>query len=169
MPEFRQTMSKDREVIELYTFPDNLIQRYATVGLSSCNISNSIQCNSELFLAVPSHIVDEQSEKIANYIFDISSYLINTLGRNIKAEDVVPESELAPEGWPKALLFDQPSGEPEELSCFHIGKQQIDLLWVVPIHGAEYNLIMKDGIESFDEAIQNIDLSVVDVRRASCV
>ena len=76
---------------------------------------------------------------------------------------------FAPEGWPKALLFDQPNGEPEELSCFHVGAQHINLLWVVPIHGAEYELIKKVGIESFDKAIQSIELSLVDVRRPSCV
>ncbi len=63
MPEFRRIMSKDGDAVELYTFPGDLIQRYATVGLSSCNISNSTQCNTELFLAVPKHIVEEQSEK----------------------------------------------------------------------------------------------------------
>ena len=162
-------MSKDEEAVELYTFPGELIQRYATVGLSSCNITDSIQCNTELFLAVPRDIVEEQSESITNYIFDISSYLVTTLCENTKAEDVVSESPIAPEGWPKALLFDQPSGEPEELYCFHIGVQHINLLWIVPIYGAEYDLIWEDGIEKFDEAMKNEDLSVIDVRRNSCV
>ncbi len=81
----------------------------------------------------------------------------------------MPETTLAPDGWPKALLFDQPCGEPEELSCFHVGAQHVNLLWVVPIYGNEYDLIKEKGIECFDEAIQEIDLSVVDVRRKSCV
>ncbi len=169
MPEFRRIMSKGEGVVELYIFPGDLIHRYATVGLSSFNISTSTSCDTEIFLAVPSHIVDEQSEKIENYIFDISSYLINTFGKNAKPEDAVPESPLAPEGWPKAILFDSPNGEPEELSCFHVGAQHINLLWVVPIFGTEYDLIKTSGIEKFDDAIQNIDLSVVDVRRLPCV
>ncbi len=169
MPEFRRIMSKDEEKVELYTFPGELIQRYATVGLSASTMLNGTQCNTELFLAVPTYILDEQSETIENYIFDISSYLLQTLGRNAKAETLVPESPLAPAGWPKALLFDEPSGEPEELSCFNIGLQNVSLLWVVPIHGAEYDLIKAKGIERFDEAIRTIDLSVVDVRRQSCV
>ncbi len=168
-PEFRQIMSKDDKAVELYTFRGDLIQRYATVGLSSCVLSNGAQCDTELLLAVPSHIVEEQSEAIVNYIFDISSYLLETLGKNAEAEVVVPESPLAPSGWPKALLFDQPCGEPEELACFHVGAQHVNLLWVVPIFGTEYDLIKTKGIESFDEAIQTIDLSVVDVRRPSCV
>jgi hypothetical protein len=168
MPDCRYDMTKDGETIELYSFPGDLIHKYATVGLSTCSISDSVPICSELFLALPSHIIDEQSEAIKNYIFDIASYFTQTIGKNVKTGDVVPESPLAPKGWPKALLFDEPRGEPEDLASFHIGIQHVNLVWVVPIFGNEYDLIKTKGIDHFDEAIQGLDLSVMDVRRKSC-
>lgn len=169
MPVSRRVMSKASSIIELYTFPGDLIYRYATIGLSACTIAEGIKCDSELFLAVPSDVAKAQSENIQNYIFDISAYLAETLGHNAPPETLIPKTSLAPDGWPSAILLDSPNGEPEELSCFHVGAQHVNLLWVVPIYASEYDLIKSRGIDSFDCAIQNIELSVIDVRRQSCV
>ncbi|WP_444912495.1 suppressor of fused domain protein [Microbulbifer sp. PAAF003] len=169
MPDSRRVMSKKDNLVELYTFSSEKIQRYATIGLSSCKTTAGIECTNELFLAVPSYIVDEQAEIIENYIFDISAYLLCRLGRNAESGMAIPESPIAPKGWPSAILFDEPYGESEELACFHVGAQHVNLLWVMPIHSSEYELIKAEGLERFDKAIQTADLSVVDVGRESCV
>lgn len=171
MPETRKVMYREKEVVELYVFPGediDQVTRIATIGLSSCKFSNSTSCNSELLMVVPYDIGIDQLDSIRNYIFDISAYILRTLNRNIKAEDLIPESPLAPEKWPKALLFDEPRGEPEQVTCYHVGVQHVSLSWIVPIFGAEYNLIKTEGIESFDKAVENMELSLVETRRESC-
>lgn len=168
IPESRRCMDKGDKFVELYTFKDERIARYATVGLSSNHINETQLCNCELLLCVPSEVSGTQSKSIEDYIFDICAYLLETLGRITKYQDLIPENELAPKGWPKAVLFDEPTGEPEKLAYFHVGEQHVILLWVIPIYGTEYVLIKEKGIERFDTAAEMLELSLVDVRRQSC-
>ena len=169
MPEYRNVTSKDNHSVELYSFPEKLFTRFATVGLSSGILPNSDKCNSEIVIVLPSNVVDNQTAEIVNYIFDIVAYLIEKLERNLTAETTTPESKLAPVGWPKALLFDEPRGEVEDLSYFHVGSQHVELFWVIPIFGAEYDLINNGNIERFDEIVESMDIQITDVRRVSCV
>ena len=107
----------------------------------------------------------EQEDQINNYLFDVASYLLNTLGKQLTVGTTIPESPLAPNGWPKALLFDEPRGEPEELSCFHIGSQHVDLFWLIPIYGSEHELIKEKGLDAFDKLDETEDISLVDINR----
>jgi hypothetical protein len=169
IPEYRNITSKGKHSIELYSFPEERFTRFATIGISSATIPNSEQCNSEIVMIIPKDVASEQTNEITNYIFDVAVYLIKTLGRNLTAEDVIQESDLAPKGWPKALIFDEPRGEAEELSSFHVGHQHIKLFWVIPIHGAEYNFINDGNIEKFDDIVENEGVEITDVRRESCI
>jgi hypothetical protein len=169
MPEYRNVMSKGNHSVVLYSFPEEHFTRFATVGLSSAILPNSDKCNSEIVMVLPSSVVAKQTNEIVNYIFDIVAYLINTLKRNLTTETIIPESNLASTGWPKALFFDEPRGEVEDLSCFHVGSQNIDLFWVIPIFGTEYDLIKNGEIERFDEIVENMNVEITDVRRPSCV
>lgn len=171
MPETRKVMTRENERVELYVFPGedlDQITRIATIGLSSCNFKDGRSCSSELLLVIPFDVAEDNFESISNYIFDICAYILCTLERNVNSEDLVPENDLAPTGWPKALLFDEPRGEPEDLECIHIGIQHINLRWVIPIFGSEYNLIKSSGIESFDNAVDEMELSLVETRREPC-
>jgi len=67
------------------------------------------------------------------------------------------------------LLFDDPRGEPNELNQFYIGMQHVTLSWAVPIFGSELELIESSGIESFDTAVENAEVSLVEVRREACI
>jgi hypothetical protein len=120
-------------------------------------------------MVLPFDVADDQWNSVSGYIFEISNYIVNTLGRNVKTEELKEESDHAPEGWPKALLFDDPRGEPNELNQFYIGMQHVTLSWIVPIFGSEYNLIKASGIESFDAAVTDAEVSLVEVRRDGCV
>jgi len=159
--------------VELYVFPGedmDQVTRVATIGLSSCKFNDYKSCNSELLMVLPYDVADDQLEAVSQYIFDVSNYIVNTLGCNIKSEDLISEGlVLAPEDWPNALLFDDPRGEPNELNHFYIGLQHVTLSWVVPIFGSEYELIKSSGIESFDAAVANAETSLVEVRRDGCV
>jgi hypothetical protein len=182
MPEARNLMAQSKEPgdylsnntmpVELYVFPGedmDQVTRVATIGLSSCKFHDEKACNNELLMVLPFDIVDDQLGSVSQYIFEISNYIVNTLGRNIKSEDLMAEVESAPADWPNALLFDDPRGEPNELNYFHIGMQHVTLSWVVPIFGSEHKLIKTSGIESFDAAVENSETSLVEVRRDACV
>jgi hypothetical protein len=177
MPEARELMPYDNESkvsmpVELYIFPGedmDQVTRIATIGLSSCKFQDDKRCNSELLMVLPFDIADEQWDAISRYVFDISRYLINTLGHNVKSADLLPESDLAPDDWPQALLFDDPRGEPNELNYFHIGMQHVTLSWVVPVFASECDLIKNSGIEAFDTAVDHAEVSLVEVRRDACV
>ncbi len=181
MPESRNLMPASKEAddslshknmpVELYVFPGedmDQVTRVATIGLSSCKFGGDKSCNSELLMVLPFDVADDQLEEVSQYIFELSNYIVNTLGRNVKTEDLKEESDNVPEGWPKALLFDDPRGEPNELNQFYIGLQHVTLSWVVPIFASEYELIMNNGIESFDSAVNNAEVSLVEVRRDAC-
>ena len=47
--------------------------------------------------------------------------------------------------------------------------QHVKLSWVIPIFESEYALIKNSGIESFDVAIHDAELSLVEVRRDACI
>ena len=178
MPETRHIMSTNNtfnkaEIVEVYVFPGedmDQVSRVATIGLSSCKFDDGKSCSSELLMVLPYDIVDDEVDAISDYIFDISIHIINSLERNLGAEDILPEHaiERVPEGWPRALLFDEPRGEPNELNNFYIGMQHVKLTWAVPIFDSEYALIKNSGIESFDAAIHDAEVSLVEVRRDAC-
>lgn len=155
---------------ELYIFPGedmDQVTRVVTIGLSSCKFSNDKACNNELLMVLPFDVAEDQWDSVSNYLFDISSYIVNDLGRNVQFEDIKAESANAPEGWPGAILFDEPRGEPNELKQFYIGMQHITLSWVVPIFSTECDLIRSHGIDAFDSAIESAEASLVEVRRES--
>lgn len=171
MPKTRNLLTRDTRQVELYSFPplpnDN-VHRFATVGLSSCVFDDGRSCDAELLLTLPEAVASEKPDTIINYVFDIAAYVLESLGRSPKSEDVVPESQLAPEGWPEAILFDEPRGEPESLESFHVGVQHVNLLWLVPIFGSEYSLIKTEGVAAFDSAAEKLEFSLVEVRRSPC-
>ena len=158
--------------VELYVFPGedmDQVTRVATIGLSSCKFSDNKNCNSELLMVLPYDVADDQLEAVSRYIFDIASHIVDTQGCNIKSEDLISDGLISvPEDWPTALLFDDPRGEPDELNYFHIGLQHVKLSWVIPIFDSEYELIKTSGIESFDAAVENAEVSLVEVRRDAC-
>jgi hypothetical protein len=197
MPETRNIMSQSKDAgdplshknmpVELYVFPGedmDQVTRVVTIGLSSCQFNDDKYCNNELLMVLPFDVVDDQWEAVSGYLFELSSYIVNTLGRNVKSEELISESwvsenkiaealssdkKSAPDGWPSALLFDDPRGEPNELNQFYIGMQHVTLSWVVPIFSSEYELIKSGGIESFDAAVTGAEISLVEVRREACV
>lgn len=170
-PECRESIARDDERIELYTFPgdeDSNITRLSTIGLSACKTeteTGTSNNDAELLLVLPKEVACEQTEKITHYLFDIASYVINTLETPLEIGTTIPESSLAPDGWPKALLFDEPRGEPEVLGSFQVGRQCIDLFWLIPIYGGEYQVIKRDGLKVFDELAESSSISLVDVDR----
>lgn len=177
MPEARSLMlhsemSHNEMPVELYLFPGedmDQVSRVVTIGLSACKFPGGKSCNNELLMVLPFDVADDEWQAVSQYIFELSNYIVNALGCNIQAEDLKQASDAAPEGWPNAILFDDPRGEPNELNHFYIGMQHVTLSWAVPIFASEYELIKDQGIEAFDAAVESAEISLVEVRRESSV
>jgi hypothetical protein len=87
---------------------------------------------------------------------------------NLHEGSTIPESPLAPKRWAaRALLVDEPRGEPEYLVETMIAKELVKLWWLVPIHGAERELVLSKGLTAFDEAYSKSNWSLVDPGRPS--
>lgn len=175
LPETREIIQQGDHPIELYLFPGedvDQVSRIATIGLSSCHFDNGLQCHSELLMVLPFDIVSDQAKTLSDFLFNIAKHLLNSNNRTIPPQNIVLSSHLdstVPSNWPKALLFDDPIGEPDTLHRFYIGTQNVQLRWVVPIFESEYHLIKNQGMEAFDQAVEDSDVNLVDPKRQSCV
>jgi len=79
---------------------------------------------------------------------------------------LIRESPLVPESWSaKAIFVDEARGEAEEVSSIKFDQQDVNLFWLVPLNGSEYDLIKREGIEEFDRIEAKSDISLLDVNR----
>lgn len=172
LPESRKVIEHKEARIELYFFPGedmDQVSRLASIGFSSCRFDSDLRCNSELLLVIPFDVSLNQTEAINIYLANIIGHLLDTRSSNIRAQDLIPASNFAPADWPKAVLLDEPSGEPDILRSFYIGTQQVHLSWLIPISESEYQLIKTQGIASFDDAVEAQGLQLLDPRREPCI
>lgn len=165
------TKKEDESRIEVYEFscPDSQISRFVTIGISGHKTLRDADTGWELLFCLPKDLGGVKNVDIVNYLLDISVYSLraDTL---IEVETTIPESSLAPSLWTtKAILFDEARGEPEDMSCFHIGQQSINLFWLIPLTNKEYKYIKECGQEAFDNIADNTDIALIDVNRDSIV
>jgi hypothetical protein len=171
MPLYRNitTRKSDNSRIEVYSFPDepNGLYRFATIGVSECKTSMGTDANWEVLYCLPLDLGGADIDEVINYLLDIVAYSLNDV--NFFGEGVtIPASPLAPKKWStSASLIDEPRGEPESLSHFCIGKQRVELLWIVPVLESERLFIKDKGIEAFDNLVSQSNASLINVNRSS--
>lgn len=172
MPEFRWISRREDHAIEVYSFlprKDEVVHRFATVGVSAVNREDGKPANYELFMTLPHELGGASADEVVSFMLDVAVY---SYRKDVRCSvgATVPETPLMPAQWrPKALLFDELRGEPEELSHILIGAQSIEVLWLVPIYGDERELVVSEGIEAFDLLDAQSEWSVADPRRPSFV
>nr|WP_230681142.1 suppressor of fused domain protein [Paracidovorax cattleyae] len=155
--------------IEVYYFPaldEDSPARFATVGLSNTKRKSSGELfGVEWMLALQKDMGGESVDRIYNYLCDLMAHHIENIDGS-KIPRVMGESDLAPQGWStKAFLLDELRGESEGLEHIKIGSQEVRVLWALPITGKEADLVVKSGVEVFDEYMENIDYSIIDTLR----
>jgi len=153
--------------VEVYEFPpqNDGIYRIVTIGVSSQALVSGHTANWELLLCLPESLGGTDSVTAVNYLLDIMAYSLRP-DVEMKIGTLIPESSLAPCSWnTKAILVDEARGEAEEISSFTIGQQFIELLWLIPLTGNEYEFIKSKGIEEFDRIESKSDVSLLDVNR----
>lgn len=170
MPQCRVILSKPETAVhvEIYYFPaagEDEIARYATVGLSATHRPNGQAVGTEWMMALTADLGGESVDRIFTYLSDLIAHHIETAGDS-RIPRVMGESPLAPANWTTAaLLLDELTGESEELEEIKVGGEGIQILWAVPITGPESALLLREGVESFDSYIEDIEHSIIDPRR----
>jgi hypothetical protein len=171
MPEKRILSKKDDDVIEFYSFPPtqkNLVWRIASIGMSG--ISQTISINSfEFLFVIDKDIKDVFFEDICNFLMDLFAHSLR-VDISFEPEKTIPETQLMPSSvFPKAILLDEPRGESQDMEKFIIGKQEVKLLWVIPIYGSEQQLIVKNGIDEFDKLQEKSKCSLSNIHRSPLI
>ncbi|KQV49831.1 suppressor of fused domain protein [Duganella sp. Root336D2] len=155
MPMSRVLAEKDDHIVEAYFFPasaDGKINRYVTMGVSGHCMPNGKVADWELLLALPTDNGGASEAEVISFLFDVMAYSLSP-EVPFKLGLAIPESKLAPRSWAaRALLIDEPRAEPEHLTEIQVGEESVKLLWIVPIHRDECELIYRDGLEAFDDA-----------------
>lgn len=169
MPDSRITSSRQGEVVEVYSFPPmsegGKVHRVASVGMSGVRRADGARVSYELLLTLPRDMGQVSFEEAASFLMDVFAYSLRA-DVSFAEGNVIPETPLMPKHWnPRAILIDEPRGEPEELSNFQVGGQDVHLLWVVPIYRSEYELILRDGLDDFDRRCEQSEWSLADPRR----
>jgi hypothetical protein len=172
MPEYRWVSRREDHVIEVYSFPpreDEVVHRFATVGVSAAKREDGNQANYELCMVLPDELAGASVDEVVSFMLDVA---VHSYRKDVRCSvgATIPETPLMPAQWPpKALLFDELRGEPEEFSDLSIGSQSIEVLWLIPIYRDERELIVNEGVEAFDLLDAQSDWSVADPRRPSFV
>ncbi|MEJ8293307.1 suppressor of fused domain protein [Delftia tsuruhatensis] len=170
MPEYRVILENKRNsvLIEIYYFPsvsNNSPARFASIGLSNTLRKTGQPVNAEWMLALEKGLGGESISRIFSYFSDLISHNIENI-ESSEPPRVLGESHLSPERWTtKAILIDELRGESDSLEHIKIGEETIDVLWVVPINKKELELISKNGIEVFDDYVNEISYSIIDPTR----
>jgi len=170
VPINRSLARRGSEIIEVYAFPgrkDERVNRFATVGVSALRRDGDKLANWELLLVVPADNGGASEGEVISFLVDTASYSLRSDVR-FNVGQTIPPSPLLPSCWgARALLLDDPRGEAAELSDSHVGIQHIKLVWLVPIHTDERDLILSRGIEAFDHAEAATQWSLADPNRPS--
>ncbi|MBC3876122.1 suppressor of fused domain protein [Undibacterium flavidum] len=170
MPHSRTISEKGNHRVEVYFFPskdDDVINRYATIGLSGHVSDTGKVLDWELFMAVPSDNAGATIDEIIFFILDVMAFS-QRKDVPFKIGMAFAESPLMPQQWrSRAFLIDEPRAEPESLSEIKLGSEVVKLFWIIPIYKNEYEAIRDGGIEKFDKGEAASSWSPADPSRPS--
>lgn len=173
LPQARKAISKDAEktVIEVYYFPPGQqnVARFATVGL--CEATRILRKGShyEFLLALPDDLGNATQEAVFDYLLSIAVYSLKPEVQ-LRYGYAVGPSPLAPPSWDaRGLLFDEPRGEVEELTKTRIADHDVHLLWAIPVHANEFDLVRARDVGALDSLARVSNESIIDPLRASFV
>jgi hypothetical protein len=174
MPEYRvQSLSVKQELpIEIYYFPEihnKGIIRFATIGMALAKSPDERDIGHEWFLVLASDLSEQMIDRVFEYMADLVANNIEVC-KNRHPVRILDSSQLAPPEWTtKSVLIDEPRGEPDEMQMISIGTQEYDLQWIVPVTQQEAAYIHENGIERFDQIVEDTELSIIDTYRPSLV
>jgi hypothetical protein len=171
LAQYRSVTTRDTHRVEVYYFPskNGPVSRFATVGVSDYVQADGQRINWEFLMVVPGDNAGATIDEVSMFMLDFMAHTIDR-GAKLEVGSAMDESSLAPKSWKaRGLLIDQPRGEPEFLEQMHFDTQCVELLWLAPIHKAEYESIVENGLDEFDAADKASEWSLADPSRDSFI
>lgn len=167
-PELKRTTSRNDEEVDVYSFPargERGVARVATVGASQVRRDDGEPASFELLMVLPRDLGGATFTEVSSFLLDVFAKGLKS-DVHLRVGYTIAPTALAPREWPaRALFFDEPAGEPEELATFHVDGLHVDLLWVVPIYESEYNGIRRLGLDWFYSLEEQSEWSLADPHR----
>jgi hypothetical protein len=167
-PELTHTIARGDDTVDAYGFParqNRRVFRVVTVGAAQVRRDDGEQAGFELLMVLPGDLGGATFNEVSSFMFDVFAYGLTSTAPLRVGGSIAP-SPLVPQAWPtRALLFDEPAGEPEDLATFHVDGLHVDLLWVVPIYPGEYERIRQDGLDWFYDRERESEWSLADPHR----
>ncbi len=151
-PEVQRTTSRNDEIVDVYGFRDRnapALFRAVTVGASLVKRDDGEPASFELLMVLPPDLGGATFTEVSSFMLDVFALGLERDVALSVGYRIAP-TPLVPAAWPtRAILLDEPAGEPEELATFHVQGAHADLLWIVPIHESEYQGIEQHGLDWF--------------------
>ncbi len=167
-PDVRRTTTRKDEVVDVHGFaarPGSSVYRVATAGAAQVRRDDGDLASFELLMVLPRDLGGATFTEVTSFLLDVFAHGLRQDVRLRPGFTIAP-TPLAPTAWPaRALLFQEPLGEPEELATFHVDGIHVDLLWVVPIHESEFEGIRQHGLEWFYDLDERSEWSLADPHR----
>lgn len=169
-PQFQTTVERNDDVVDVYGFPahgERGVFRALTVGASEVRRTDGEFASFELMMVLPRDLGGTTFKQVSSLMLDVMAYGLTSTA-TLKIGYTFAPSPHVPSHWSaRALLLDEPAGEPEELATFHVDGLHVDLLWIVPIYETEYEGIKQNGLEWFYDLEQKSEWSLADPHRPS--
>lgn len=149
----------------LFARPDERVVRLVTHGLARTPDAEGRELQLELLLLADRDLGGAELRPALEFVVDVAAHLL-AFGVRPLEPTLMPPSDLSPFG-PRALLFDEPLGEPQHLAALEADGTHVHLVQLIPIHAEEYAYI--DAAESAADAIEllarSMDLTWADLGR----
>jgi Suppressor of fused protein (SUFU) len=172
MPDQRRVSRKGDDTVEVYSFPaseDTRVHRFVTIGASTVPRQDGRAASFELFMALPSDLGGAPFNAVTSFLLDVFVHGLRSDVVYSNGYTIAPTALAPPQWGATALLFDEPTGEPEEIATFHIGPTHVNVYWVIPIYASEFQLIQRDRVDAFFALAQSSDASLADPNRPPLV
>lgn len=167
IPESRRTLKGKNNTVEILKFPSQSLVRFVTFGLSLAEGRCGDRIGRELLFVIPQEASEEDQRSAFAFLVDVCAHVLE-LEQRLEVPSMSPPSKVSP--WEmKAILFDEPRGEPEDLESIPTGSGDAKLTWVVPLHESEWKLATQRGLETLDEYFEANSVDLVDIHRRSLV
>lgn len=150
MPLHRMISRSKDDIVEVYSFPPSQqspIHRFASIGFARSAENKSTSY--ELLMTLPPHLGGASEDESMRFVLDV---FVHGLRDDVRLSDgaLVNDVPIMPQAWyARSLLVSEPLGEPRELSTIHVGKQHVDLLWLIPVYSEEMRFIETHGLSAF--------------------
>lgn len=175
LPTYRRVVRQgaDRPSFEVYAFPSTGTGRpfrIATVGLAEKIKADGEREGKEYYMALQDDFGGATLEEVFDYLVATVTLIVAEEDRSSLPRVLKPSVPVLAKWAATALLIDEANAERDGFETVCIACQfDVQIAWLVPLRDAEYQLILEQGVEKFDELVQASEQSLIDPNREGLV